>query len=333
MRRILLGATILLLIAIIILAPAFWGSANRTATIRIPRNATSEQVSDSLSKYLGEKYAAKVMKLARFQTSDFSKRRGAYEITKGMSPLRAAHKIARGGQTPVRVTINGFRGLPVVAERIAGKLDIPADSITALLADPNVTRRYGLEPESALALFIDDSFDFYWTASARDVIEKIGDNYLKFWNKERTTKAEALGITPLQAETIASIVDEETNNASEKGKIGRLYLNRFKKGMRLQACPTIRFAVGDFTIQRVLNEHLYIDSPYNTYRNAGLPPGPIRTTRRQTVDALLDSEPNDYLFMCAKEDFSGTHNFASTFAEHSANATRYRKALNAKGIH
>ncbi|MDE6028396.1 MAG: endolytic transglycosylase MltG, partial [Muribaculaceae bacterium] len=129
-----------------------------------------------------------------------------------------------------------------------------------------------------------------------------------------------------------SIVDEETNAKEEKGAIGRLYINRLKKGMKLQADPTVRFALNDFTIRRVKGEHLKADSPYNTYRYPGLPPGPIRTTGKTTIDLLLDSAPNDYLFMCAKEDFSGTHNFASTYAEHQENARKYQKALDVRGI-
>ena len=131
---------------------------------------------------------------------------------------------------------------------------------------------------------------------------------------------------------ICSIVDEESNAKSEKGTIGRLYINRLKKGMKLQADPTVRFALNDFTIRRVTRNHLTVDSPYNTYQVEGLPPGPIRTTSVETIDAVLNSQPNDYLYMCAKEDFSGTHNFAADYATHQENARRYQNALNERGI-
>ena len=191
---------------------------------------------------------------------------------------------------------------------------------------------YDLTPENSLALFLDDTYEVYWSTSAKSVLDKIGENYLRFWTQERRQKASALGRTPAEMSILASITDEESNAAEEKGTIGRLYNNRLQKGMRLQSDPTVRFAVNDFTIRRVKGEHLKINSPYNTYKISGLPPGPIRTTGAKTIDLILNSEPNDYIYMCAKEDFSGRHNFAKDYAEHSANAMRYRKALDARGI-
>ena len=151
----------------------------------------------------------------------------------------------------------------------------------------------------------------------------------KFWNDERKAKAQNLGITPQQATIICSIAEEETQNRAERGVVARLYLNRLNIGMPLQADPTVKYAVGDFSLRRVLNIHLEKDSPYNTYKVAGLPPGPIRMVDKRTIDALLNSKPHKYLYMCAKEDFSGTHNFATSLGEHLRNAARYHAALNA----
>lgn len=312
--------------------PLLIEKAAHDALIKIPRNATKEMVSDSIAKYLDDDYAEKVMRIARLRGSDFAERHGAYLIEQGMSPLQAEHRLSHGAQTPLMVTINAFRGLEQLAKKVAGKLDFTADSLLNAVLDPELLAKYDLKPEQALSLFTEDSYEVYWTASPDGLIDKIGDNYLKIWNDERKEKAKALGLTPAEVMTICSIVDEETNKVDEKGKIGRLYINRFQKGMKLQADPTVRFAVGDFSIRRVKSNHLKVDSPYNTYRNTGLPPGPIRTTSLRTIDEVLNSEPNDYIYMCAKEDFSGRHNFAATYSEHMANARRYQQALNKRGI-
>lgn len=330
---ILLGLTIILTAALWIMYPLVMRKTEHTVIFRIPKNATEAMVRDSLEKYYGSTTASCVLKITNLRKIDFSRRYGMYEIPEGSNAIAIARKIGAGGQKPVRITVNGFRDIDLLVEKISLKLDFPADSLKKALNDPNILKPYGLTPEKALALFVDDSYEVYWTASPRDVIRKVGDNYTSLWNDARKEKASRLGLTPADAMTIASIADEETNNSSEKGEVARLYLNRLKKGMKLQSDPTIRFALNDFTIRRVKGEHLKVNSPYNTYLNSGLPPGPIRTTSKNTVDALLNSEPHNYLFMCAKEDFSGTHNFAETFAEHQRNATRYQKALNERGIH
>lgn len=308
------------------------GSAPSSAVIKIPSHATPDQVTDSLTKYLGKGFAGKVMRLASMRGTDFSRRHGAYLIEAGDSPLSAMRRITSGAQNPVTLTIKGFRQLPVLEEKVAAKFEFSADSLASLLADPATLRPYGLTPLQAIALFINDSYDFYWSASPQDIVDKIGAHYNEVWNDSRRAKAKALGLTPADVMTIASITDEETNALDEKGTVGRLYINRLNIGMPLQADPTVRYAVGDFTIRRVTGKHLQTDSPYNTYRNRGLPPGPIRTTSVETIDAILDSPPHDFLYMCAKEDFSGRHNFAVSYSEHQANARRYQQALDRLGI-
>ncbi|MDE6795822.1 MAG: endolytic transglycosylase MltG [Muribaculaceae bacterium] len=312
--------------------PILTSKAPEQAVIKIPKDATSQNVADTLTKYLGKPFADKVMRVASLRNSDFSKRHGAYLIEEGLSPLRVERKLAHGTQYPLTLTINGFRTLPTLTERVARRFDFTSDSLKAALTDKETLSRYGLTPNQAIALFIDDSYELYWSASPNQVISKLGDNYDKVWNKERRAKAAALGLTPAQVMTLCSIVDEESNKLDDKGKIGRLYINRIKAGMPLQADPTIRYALNDFTIRRVKGSHLKVASPYNTYLNNGLPPGPIRTTSVATIDAVLNSEPSSHLYMCAKEDFSGYHNFASTYPEHLANARRYQKALDARGI-
>ncbi len=332
MLVILLGLAVCISVFLILLWPVVMSEAEQEATIRIPKGATEKNVRDSLEKYLGDDYARTVTRLARLRRTDFSKRHGSYVIAEGTNALGAMRKLTSGAQTPIRITINGFRSLPLLIDRISAKMEFPADSLRDALADPALMAGYGLTPQNAMALFLDDTYETYWTTTARDLVRKIGDNYLFLWNEERTARAADAGLSPADVMTIASITDEETNAMQEKGTIGQLYINRLHNNMRLQADPTVRFAAGDFTIQRITKADLKKESPYNTYLHAGLPPGPIRTTSAATVDAILDAEPHNYLYMCAKEDFSGTHNFAATYDRHLENAVRYQSALDRRGI-
>jgi UPF0755 protein len=184
-----------------------------------------------------------------------------------------------------------------------------------------------------MCLIIPDTYEFYWNTSAYNILQKIGKNYFTFWTDERKQLAKAKGLPVTKVATIASIVEEETNINEDKGNIASVYINRLQKGIPLQADPTVKFAIGDFTIRRVTGEHLMFNSPYNTYMYASLPPGPICTPSKKTVDAVLHAPDTKYLFFCAKEDFSGYSVFAATLAEHQKNAKAYQKALDAKGIH
>ena len=309
----------------------FAGKAPSSAEIKIPANADHAMLHDSIAKYLGEGYAGKVTRLVKLRSTDLHSRHGAYLIEAGMSPLTAMRRLTGGPQNPLTITINGFRLLPVLEEKVAARFDFTPDSLASVLADSALLAEYGLSREQAMSLFINDSYEFYWNASPEEVVRKVAAHYSDVWSPERKAKAEALGLTPAQIMTVASIVDEESNYLPEKGTIGRLYINRLKKGMKLEADPTVRYAGGDFTIKRVRNPRS-VDSPYNTYLYPGLPPGPIRTVSVATIDAILDSAPNDYLFMCAKEDFSGKHNFAVTYAEHQVNARKYKRELDRRGI-
>ncbi|MDE5586604.1 MAG: endolytic transglycosylase MltG [Muribaculaceae bacterium] len=310
----------------------FSGKAPSSAVVRIPAHASKEQLRDSIMIHLGEPFAKKVSRLVGLRGTDLSTRHGAYLIEAGMSPLTAMRRLTSGPQEPLTITINGFRLLPVLEEKVAARFDFDKDSIASVLADPTVMEEYGLTPEQALALFINDSYQFFWNASPAEVVAKVGDHYRDVWTPGRRAKAEALGLKPADVMIIASIVDEESNKLDEKGVIGRLYINRLNRGMKLQADPTVRYAGGDFSVKRVKNPNS-VESPYNTYIHQGLPPGPIRTVSVETIDAILESKPHDYIYMCAKEDFSGYHNFASTYAEHQANARRYKRELDRRGIY
>lgn len=314
------------------LYPMVMVGSEKEAVIRIPRNATRQNVYDSISSQLGPEYAKRVIQLSKIRGTDFSKRAGSYQIPEGDNALAAMRRLTSGAQTPIRMTINGFRSLPLLEERISRKMEFPVDSLRAVLQDSVYMSQYGLKPEQALALFVDDTYEVYWTMNARETVDKIAENYKYIWNKSRTQLASELGLKPVDVMIIASIADQETNNEKEKGVVGRLYINRLHNNMKLQADPTVRFALNDFTIQRVTHNDLKVNSPYNTYLHKGLPPGPIRTTSYATIKSILNSQPHGYLYMCAKEDFSGTHNFATTYDEHLRNAARYQAALDMRGI-
>lgn len=324
----------ILIAVLLMMYPYLFSASASAATIRIPRNAKAADVEDSIARYMGEDYARHAIRLFNLLEKNPQQRYGAYDIPEGSSPAEAARILARGSQSVVKFTVNGVREFDSFIPRIAAKFDFSADDLRQLLATPTTLRPYGLTPEQAPALFLNDTYFLYWNSTPEALIAKMGENYNKFWNEKNLQKAQALGLSPAEVTIIASIVDEETNKQQEKGRIGRLYINRLQKGMRLQADPTVRFALKDFTIKRVTSEHTRnAPLPYNTYRAAGLPPGPIRTTSTATLQAILDSEPSSDLYMCAKEDFSGFHNFASNYEDHQRNARAYQNALNERNIH
>lgn len=320
-------------VAFIIALPLINKRASQDALIRIPRGATIQMVQDSVAKYLGAEYARDVRRAMSITSGGVDTARyGAFLIREGETPLFAGHRLTKGAQSGIRLTIQNERTKEDLARKIAAKLDIPAEKMLHALNDTTLLAKYNTDPEHVISFFLADTYEFYWTATPDQLLEKMAKNFRRFWTPAHIDQAEALGITPRELVILASIVDEETNQADEKGMVGRLYLNRNSQGMRLQADPTVRYALGDFTIKRVGGEMLQNPSPYNTYRYAGFPPGPIRTTSVATMEAIMNSQPHPYLYMCARPDFSGHHDFAKTLAEHQANAARYQAALNARGI-
>lgn len=253
---------------------------------------------------------------------------GYYRIPQGCTFYDLFTTLTRGKQSPVQLTFNNVRTLEQLAGRLSMQLMADSTSLLQTFTDSTLYTPFGFDRQTIIALFLPNTYEVYWTTSPKRLMERMATEYDRFWTTERRSKASKLGITPLDASIIASIAEEETNNRTEIGVVCGLYYNRIKRGMPLQADPTVKFAWGDFEISRVLFKHLEIDSPYNTYKFAGLPPGPIRIPEGRTIDALLNHAPHPYLYMCAKEDLSGTHNFATTLAEHSRNAARYQAALN-----
>ena len=247
-----------------------------------------------------------------------------------MKVLDIARALKTGSQTPIRVTFNNIRLYPDFIARISDQMDF--SGIEFKEACDSILPQHGFDKYNFIGAFIPDTYEFYWLTDPNKTVNRLLNYYDRFWNDERKAKAKALNLSPQQVTTLASIVEEETNSAEERPIVARLYLNRLQKGMKLQADPTVKYAVGDFSLRRILNKHLQTQSPYNTYIAEGLPPGPIRMPAPSTIDAVLNAPQNSYLYMCAREDFSGRHNFATTLEQHNANAARYRAALNARGI-
>jgi UPF0755 protein len=257
---------------------------------------------------------------------------GKYKIDPAMNYLKLIRMLRNGNQIPVNLTFNNIRLRKDFTEKISGQMMFDSSTLLERLTDSVETASLGFTPETVLTMFIPNTYEIYWNTSAGKFLERMKKEYDRFWTRERREKAENIHLSPVEVSILASIVEEETAQKAEFPVIAGLYLNRLRKGMRLQADPTVKFAVGDVTLKRILNEHLLADSPYNTYIYSGLPPGPIRLPSIAAIDAVLNYREHSYLYMCAKEDFSGEHNFAVTLSEHNRNANRYKDALNRNHI-
>ena len=269
--------------------------------------------------------------LAQHNNYDSRKRSGKYAINNGDTMSDIYNRIVSRQQTPVRITIPATRDIQQAIGAMSRQLMTDSASLAAY-THPVAMSCFGVDIPNIPAFFIPDTYEVYWDISAEDLFEKISSWNRQFWNEERKAKAAAAGLTPAEVSTLASIVDEETANTSEMPTVAGLYINRLKRGMLLQADPTVKYALGDPTRKRILNKDLEVESPYNTYKHKGLPPGPIRIPTKQALESVLNYEKHSYLYMCAKEDFSGTHNFAKTLSEHNANARKYQQALNKLNI-
>lgn len=257
---------------------------------------------------------------------------GRYRLEQGMNNLDVVKLLASGRQEPVKVVINKFRNRFDLLGAVGRKLEADSLMLAKLFTDDNLMRQYGFDAQNSLGLIIPNTYEFYWNTDATEFLERMVEESKKFWSAERKQQAAGLGLSPAQVMILASIVEEETNQNDEKGLVARVYLNRLNINMKLQADPTVRFAHNDFAIKRVTGKHLRIQSPYNTYAVEGLPPAPICTPGIATIDAVLQSQPHDYLYFCAKEDFSGYHRFAKTYPEHQKNAKLYQQALDKRNI-
>ena len=301
--------------------------------LKIPSGSVYAQVADQLyeEKVINDALSFSfVAKLLGYQETV---KPGLYQVEPNMSNLDLVRMLRSGQQTPVRVTFNTIRTKEDLAEKISANLEVSKEQFLELLQDSVYIRKFGFEEETIMSLFIPNTYEFWWDTSAEELFERMHKEYQSFWTEARSQKAQDLGLSKEEVSTLASIVQAESQKSDERPKIAGVYLNRLRIGMPLQADPTLVFAAGDFSIKRLTAKQMAIDSPYNTYKYAGLPPGPINLPDINSLDAVLNFQKHSYLYFCAKEDFSGYHSFAVGYDEHLNNARRYQRALNAANIY
>jgi UPF0755 protein len=257
---------------------------------------------------------------------------GKYKITKGLSNIELVRLLRSGKQEPIKLTFQNIRLKTDFAGYIGKNFEIDSLAFLNMLDSIDLVRQYGFDEETIFCMFIPNTYEMYWNTSKEKFFERMQKEYVKFWHTERIAQAKTIGLSPVQVSILASIVDQEALLNREMVRIAGVYMNRLNRGIKLEADPTVIFANGDFTVKRVLYKLLQKDSPYNTYKYSGLPPGPICMPSVAAIDAVLHFEKHNYIYFCAKEDFSGLHNFASNVTEHQMNARKFQQALNNRGI-
>lgn len=324
-----IGGCTALLLFLALLSVLFWPNTTKRATIIINQDSEYQQIVKELSDR-GVLKNVSTFKLSGKMLFYKQVKPGKYAFDKGASNFSMIYQLRRGQHYPVQFTFTAARTKDQLIKKLSKKeFFFEWADLRALMDNPSFLQKYGLTPETSIAVFMPNTYEFYYDITAEEFFEKMFGYYAKFWKGERTKLANNIGLKPLEVITLASIVEEENFRDFEKARIAGLYMNRLHQDMRLQSDPTVKFALNDFTLTRILHEHLKIDSPYNTYKYKGLPPGPIRTPAISTIDSVLHYEHNNYLYMCAKEDFSKAHNFTDNYNEHLKNARKYQKALDA----
>jgi UPF0755 protein len=301
--------------------------------LKIPTGATFQTVLDSLTAYKALTDPLSFGFVAKLSGYQERIKPGLYLIPSDLSNRDLVKLLDKGEQLPVKITFHNARTNADLASKIAQNLEVSSEELLAFLDDNDRCSALGFTTETIGCMFLPNTYEVYWTYSVDKLMGRMKKEYDRFWNADRLAKANQIGLTPVEVSILASIVESETQKSDERPRVAGVYLNRLKRGIPLQADPTVVFAVGDFTIKRVLNEHLAIESPYNTYRVKGLPPGPIYIPSINAIESVLNAEKHAYLFFCAKDNLSGYHAFATTAAEHGDNATRYRRALNQRKIY
>jgi UPF0755 protein len=298
----------------------------------IAPRSSFQQVVDTLRSHGYIKNATTLLRVARLKKYDKEIKSGRYRLRDRMNNNEVINLLRSGRQEPILFTFNNVRTLDELAVSIERQLSIPSGEFLSRVHDPERVEALGFTPATITAMFIPNTYQVYWNCSAAELIQRMHKEYQRFWNEERLAKATAMGLTLVEVNTLASIIEEESNKCDEFPVIAGVYMNRLRRGMKLDACPTLKFILGDFALSRVLDKHTRIDHPYNTYQHAGLPPGPIRIASIQVIDSVLNYQVNDYLFFCAKSDFSGYHHFSRTLHQHSAYAREYHKELDKRKI-
>jgi len=306
---------------------------NENAEVYIPEKSTVEEVAFLLkhSKIIDDERT--FLWVAGLKKFHMPSKGGRYIIKSGWSNNDIINNLRVGSEIPVQLTFNNIRTPQDLSARIADQLALDSADMMACFNDYDFIHSLGFDFETVIAIFIPNTYEVYWTTDAKALFKRMKREYDAFWNDTRIAQAKLAGYSPVEIMTIASIVDEETLKSSEKPIMAGVYINRLKRGIPMQACPTLKFALNDFSIKRILYEHQEVESPYNTYKHKGLPPGPIRIASTSTIDSVLNYKKHSYLYFCAKDDFSGEHYFSKTLREHNAYAQRYHQALNKQRIY
>lgn len=309
----------------------FRGNALREPfELYVSRTSDYRTLTDSLLPHLRHRLAFKVY-ANRLKLSE-SFKPGHYSLQPKMSVLEVARMLKLGLQSPVRVTMNNVRTMPQLAGKLSRQLDTDSVTLLRTLTSPATAERVGFDSLTLFSMFLPDTYELYWTTTPDELVDRMKREYDRFWEGERDAKRSRSGLSRLEVMTLASIVYEETRQTDEMARVAGVYVNRLRKGMPLQADPTIKYAMQDFGLRRILHKHLKTPSPYNTYLNKGLPPSPICMPGKNAIEGVLDFERHDYLFFCARPTFDGHHNFARTYAEHQRNARAYVAELNRRKI-
>ncbi|HLN21921.1 MAG TPA: endolytic transglycosylase MltG [Bacteroidales bacterium] len=300
--------------------------------IYIPTGSDYESVFNNLVTQLKIKKPEMLEWIAKRKKFDTHFRAGKYSVPDGTTYMDLIDMLRSGRQKPVNITFNNIRTLSQLAGKVGGRIEADSASIIRFLSDESNFSSDGFTKETVIGVFIPNTYEFLWNTDAKGFYNRMLKEYKAFWNDDRIERANKLGLTPNEVSILASIVDDEVAKADEKPRIAGVYLNRIRIGMPLQACPTIKFALNDFTITRVLTKYLVVDSPYNTYKHKGFPPGPVGCPSIEGIESVLNAEKHNYLYFAAKADFSGYHNFSRTLSEHNRYANQYQRELDRRKI-
>ena len=327
---------VILLICLILIGSLFFGKGARLrderAIILIPTGATYEQVLDTIYSNLNIRNKGLFEWISKKKSYPSIIRPGRYIISNNLSYIRLINILRSGWQIPVNVTFNNINTIYQLAGKAGGQIEADSLQIITFLNDLENYSKDGFTMEDIISVFIPDTYEFYWNTSASGFYSRMLKEYRRYWTDERSAKARAEKLTRIEVSILASIVDAETSKKEEKPRIAGVYLNRLKRGMPLQADPTIKFALNDFSINRILYKQLQTNSPYNTYKHTGLPPGPIGCPTEEGLEAVLNAEKHDYLYFVARADNSGLHIFSRTLAEHNRYSAEYQKELDKRKI-
>ena len=320
--------------ALIVLYSAFYGKAFDNETVvyissETQYDALIEQLRPSLNSNLQRRafdfYAERLDLEKRFRT-------GRYMFREGESVIRAVRRLVLGEQSPVKLVVGEARTLPQLAGKLASQIEADSATLLSAMRNKQLRKELGFVKDSTIAMFIPNTYEVWWDITPERLLHRIKREYDHFWNDERTAKLKRCGLSKYEAMTLASIVYEEVKIPSEMRMIAGVYINRLRRGIALQACPTVKYAMGDFALKRILHKHLKYRSPFNTYINRGLPPAPICVPSIAAIDAVLNYADHNYLYFCARPELDGRHNFARTLAEHNANSRKYSAAIEKLGV-